>query len=114
MQSDRWNNGVLIRHLSSFAGDDDRARVNQTLLQPWIAYLLNEEWYVFTEPVITANWEADSDNRWTVPIGGGIGRTFYIGEQAVDIAISYYHNIERPTAGAEDVVRFSFQFLWPK
>ncbi len=115
IQTEKWNNGVLVRHLSSFAGEDDRARVNQTLLQPWVAYALNKEWYVFTEPIITANWEEDdSDQRFVVPVGGGIGRSFYIGKQAVDVNLSYYHNVEKPENGPEDVIRFSFQFLWPK
>jgi hypothetical protein len=25
-------------------------------------------WYLTTSPLVTANWEADEDNRWTVPI----------------------------------------------
>jgi len=114
-QTGKWNFGVLYRHLWSFAGEDDRADVNQSLLQPWVVYSLNEEWYVLTESVITANWEEDdSDQRFVVPVGGGIGRVFYIGEQAVDVSLSYYHNMERPDAGAEDVIRFSANFLWPK
>jgi hypothetical protein len=114
-QTEKWNFGVLYRHLWSFAGEDDRADVNQSLLQPWVVYSLNEEWYVLSESVITANWEEDdSDQRFVVPIGGGIGRVFYIGKQAVDVSLSYYHNIEKPDAGAEDVIRFSVNFLWPK
>ncbi len=114
-QTGKWNFGVLYRHLWSFAGEDDRADVNQSLLQPWVVYSLNEEWYVLTELVITANWEEDdSDQRFVVPVGGGIGRVFYIGKQAVDVSLSYYHNIEKPDAGAEDVIRFSVNFLWPK
>ncbi len=27
-------------------------------------------------PVITANWEADSSEVWTVPLGGGAGKIF--------------------------------------
>ena len=46
-------------------------------------YNLPKGWYLTTSPVITANWEARSDNRWTVPIGGGIGRIFKIGDQPV-------------------------------
>jgi hypothetical protein len=114
-QTGKWNFGVLYRHLWSFAGEDERADVNQSLLQPWVAYSLNEEWYVLSELVITANWEEDdSDERFVVPVGGGIGRLFHIGKQPVDVSLSYYHNIERPDAGAEDVIRFSVNFLWPK
>ena len=113
-QEGSWNKGLLVRQLNSFAGEDDRADVNQTLIQPWLYYSLNEEWYVFTEPVITADWEQDEDQRWVLPVGGGFGRAFYMGEQAVDVALSYYHHADKPDNGPEDVVRFSVQFLWPK
>ena len=33
-------------------------------------------------PVITSNWAATSSGRWTVPLGGGIGRLFNIFWQA--------------------------------
>jgi len=54
----------------SYAGDEDRANVNFMDLQPFFFYNLPRGWYLGTVPLITANWEADSDNRWTVPIGG--------------------------------------------
>ena len=111
-QTEKWNFGLLFRHLWSFAGESDRADVNQSLLQPWVAYNLSEEWYLISESIITANWEEEDDQRFVVPIGGGIGRFFYIGKQAVDISISYYHNIVKPDAGSEDVIRFSMNFIW--
>ena len=66
--------GFLVLNLWSFAGDEDRANVNAMTLQPFLNYNLPKGWYLTTSPLITANWEADDDNRWTVPIGGGIGR----------------------------------------
>ena len=68
--------GFLMLNLWSFAGDEDRAAVNEMILQPFLNYNLPEGWYLTTSPLITANWQADDDNRWTVPIGGGIGRIF--------------------------------------
>jgi hypothetical protein len=73
----KWGTvGGLVRQLWSFAGDDDRKKVNQTLIEPFLNYNLYDGWYLTTDLVITANWEADSDNRWTVPLGGGAGRLF--------------------------------------
>ena len=65
--------GFLILNFWSFAGDEDRADVNAMTLQPFINYNLPKGWYLTSSPLITANWEADDDNRWTVPIGGGSG-----------------------------------------
>src|SRR5262245_46533398 len=68
--------GFLILNLWSFAGEEDRANVNAMTLQPFLNYNLPKGWYLTTAPLITANWEANDNNRWTLPIGGGIGRIF--------------------------------------
>jgi hypothetical protein len=31
--------------------------------------------------IITANWNAGSENRWTSPLGGGISKFLVIGHQ---------------------------------
>jgi len=36
-----------------------------------VNYNLPDGWYLSTAPIITANWESNSDDRWTVPVGGG-------------------------------------------
>jgi hypothetical protein len=71
--------GILGRQLWSFAGDDDRKNVNQTLIEPFVNYNLSKGWYLLTDMVITANWETNNSNRWTVPVGGGVGRIFKMG-----------------------------------
>jgi hypothetical protein len=63
-------------------------------------YNLPNGWYLTTSPVITANWEARSDNRWTVPIGGGIGRIFKIGDQPVNANLTAYTMSSRPMTSA--------------
>ncbi|MHC4691402.1 MAG: hypothetical protein ACYS67_01580 [Planctomycetota bacterium] len=64
-------------------------------------------------PVITANWsEGDSDNRWTIPIGGGVGRVFRVGKQPVNASLRAYHNIESPRSGSDWQLQFQIQFLF--
>jgi hypothetical protein len=63
--------GILGRQLWSFAGDSDRERLNQILIEPFLNYNLDSGWFLLTDIVITANWETSSSNRWTVPLGGG-------------------------------------------
>lgn len=70
--------------------------------------------YLTTAPIMTADWEADSDNRWTVPLGGGIGKIFKIGKQPVNSQISAYYNVEKPEFGADWQLRLQLQFLFPK
>jgi hypothetical protein len=107
--------GFLVLNLWSFAGDSDRADVNSMTLQPFLNYNLPKGWYLTTAPVITANWEADGDNRWTVPLGGGVGRLFEIGHQPVNAQLSAYYNVVTPDdTGADWQLRAQFTFLFPK
>jgi hypothetical protein len=111
----RVTTGFLVLNLWSFAGDDDRADVNALTLQPFLNYNLDKGWYLTSAPLITADWEADDDNRWTVPIGGGIGRIFKIGRQPINAQISAYYNVEKPDdTGADWQLRAQWTFLFPK
>ena len=108
-----WVFGGLARQLWSFAGDDDRGDVNQFLFQPFANYNLDDGWYLVSAPVITANWDVDSDNRWVVPIGAGVGKLFTIGKQPVNSSLQAYYNVESPTFGPDWSIRFQAQFLFP-
>ena len=44
---------------------------------------------------MTANWEADSDNTWTVPVGGGVGRLFRIGKLPVNMQVQGFYSVEK-------------------
>ena len=92
-----WVVGSLVRQLWSFAGDGDRQDVNQTLIQPFVNYNFPGGWYAVSSPIITANWEADSDDTWTVPVGGGLGKIFKIGGQAMNAAAQAFYNVESPS-----------------
>ena len=120
-----WVLGGLVQNVWSFAGDDDAADVNQMLIQPIINYNFNKGWYFTSVPVITANWEADSDNRWTVPVGGGFGRIMHWGKQAVDLQTQAFYNVEKPiplaaqglnldNQGETWTLRLQLKFLFPQ
>jgi hypothetical protein len=106
--------GILGRQLWSFAGDSDRKDVNQTLIQPFASYNLDKGWYLVTDLVTTANWEADSGNRWTVPLGGGIGKIFKIGNQPINANLQGYYYVERPDGAPEWTISFLWTFMFPK
>jgi len=109
-----WVYGALWNNIWSFAGDDDRDDVNRMLLQPFVNYNMEGGWYLVSAPVITADWEADSENRWVVPIGGGVGRVFTIGKQPVNVQAQAFYHIVHPDNGPDFSFRFQFQFLFPK
>lgn len=106
--------GSLVRQLWSFAGDSDRQDVSQLLIQPFVNYNMADGWYLVSSPIVTANWKADSDNTWTVPVGGGFGKIFRIGNQPINAQLQGFYNVEHPQFGPEWIMRFQLQFLFPK
>jgi hypothetical protein len=110
-----WLYGVLAQNLFSVAGPSSRARVSQLLIQPFVNYNLVAGWYLTTSPVITSNWEATSNNnRWLVPVGGGIGKIVHIGKQPVNAYVQCFKNVSRPDGTTPWSLRFQIQFLFPK
>lgn len=113
-QTDWGSVGILGRQLWSFAGDSDRRSVSQLLVEPFVNYNLDKGWFLLTDMVMTANWTADSGNRWTVPVGGGIGRVFKVGNQAINSRLEAYYNVVRPDGAPDWQITFTWQFLFPK
>ncbi|SDR64288.1 hypothetical protein SAMN05519103_09628 [Rhizobiales bacterium GAS113] len=69
-------------------------------LQPFVNYNFPRGWYLTTSPLITANWLAKGD-KWTVPVGGGFGRLFRIGELPVNLQLGAYYNTVTPKGRSE-------------
>jgi hypothetical protein len=111
---DPWVVGVLWRNVWSVAGDSDRASVNRMLVQYFVNYNLPDGWYLTSAPIITADWRADSDDRWVVPIGGGFGKIFRIGDQPMNAQLQAFYNLEDTPLSGEWTIRFQLQLLFPK
>ncbi len=109
-----WVVGGLISNVWSYAGDDDREDVNSLLFQYFVNYNFPSGWYFTSAPIITANWEADSGDRWTVPVGGGLGKIVRWGKLPVNITSQVYYNVEKPRGGGDWSWRLQVQFMFPK
>ena len=110
----KWVLGVLGYNLWSFAGPSDEENVNFFLFQYFFNYNLSNGWYLTTTPVITADWEADSDERWTIPFGGGAGRLVKFGKQPVDFKAQAFWYADAPDNGPDWALQFMVKFLFPK
>jgi hypothetical protein len=98
----------------SFAGWS-KQNVDSLLVQPFINYNFHHGWYLTTSPVITANWLTSSEDRWTLPLGGGFGKLFRLGKLPVNASLAAYSNVVKPRQGGSDwQLRFQLQFLFPK
>jgi hypothetical protein len=117
--------GALINNQWSVGGWGDR-NVNAMLLQPFLNYNLPAGWYLSSAPIITANWQADkAGSVWTVPVGGGIGKLFRLGQilplegsplakLPINTQLQAFANVAKPEFGADWQLRFQIQFLFPR
>jgi len=70
--------------------------------------------YLTSSPVMTSNWKADSGQRWTVPLGGDVGKLFKVGKLPLNTQLQAFGNVERPKFASDWSLRFQIQFLFPK
>jgi len=113
-QTGSWLFGSLVGQMWSFAGDSGRGNVSFGYLQPFLNYNLPRGWYLTSSPMMSANWEAGSDNKLTIPVGGGIGKVFSLGDQRVNTRLVSYYNAERSRGSADWTLQWTFQLLFPK
>jgi hypothetical protein len=90
-----WVMGALVANVWSYAGSDNQD-INLLFTQPFVNYNMAQGWYLTSSPIITANWEANSGQKWTVPMGGGFGKIFRIGPQPMNALIQGFYHVEKP------------------
>ena len=109
-----WVYGALANNVWSTSSSSSDPAYNNFLLQPFLNYNFPGGLYLTSGPIITANWKADSGQRWTVPFGGGVGKIFHIGKLPLNAQASAYYNVVRPDNGPDWQLRLQVQFLFPK
>jgi hypothetical protein len=108
----KWVMGALVTQLWSFAGPPAPSNVNSFRVQPFINYNLNGGWAITTAPIMAANWVL-SGTKWTVPLGGGVAKTFKDGGQLMQLSVLYYTDVVRPLAAPQTTLRVNWSLLWP-
>jgi hypothetical protein len=109
-----WVVGALGQQVFSIGGDSDRRYVSAMLIQPFINYNFQKGWYATFSPIITADWNAASENQWTVPLGGGVGKIVRIGRLPLNVSASGYYNVAKPDFAPDWTLRLQVAFLFPK
>jgi hypothetical protein len=109
-----WVVGALVTETWSVGGQSRRPDINIFSLQYFLNYNFPKGWYVTSQPTVSANREPGSRFDWTVPLGGGVGRVFSIGKQAVNTSLQVYMNAKTPQYQSDWQLEFNVSFLFPK
>ncbi len=104
-----WLLGSTFRRQWTVSPDDGQ---NQDLLawRYYINYRLPNDWYLVSSPEIRADLNASPDDRWTVPIGGGIGRYFDLGGMPLDASLQGYYNLNHPASQGDWSLRLQLRY----
>jgi hypothetical protein len=113
-KGDPWVYGVLVNNVWSLSGSGQGGSYSNFLMQPFVNYNFPDGFYINSVPIITANWEAESRQRWTVPLGAGVGKIFHFGALPVNMQLGAYYNVVQPDNGPGWQLRFQMQFMFPK
>ncbi|MCZ8105971.1 MAG: hypothetical protein O9972_49820 [Burkholderiales bacterium] len=103
--------GGLAQHVRSFAGDDARARVNVTTVQPFATRLLGDGWSAGVNVEATYNWELPSGSRWTVPVAVAVSRVVPLWGSYVNLGAAAVGYVERPSFAPSAELRLSAQYV---
>jgi hypothetical protein len=114
MQTKSWTVGLQASQLWSSIGSSGRQNVSQMQLKPVINYNLDDGWYLASNLTIIANWDKPADQKWTVPIGGGVGKVFAIGDYKLNTRLEGYYNVDRPDQAPDWSMATTLQLLFPE
>ncbi len=110
-QAGSWTYGVLANHLWSYAGEEGRADVNATFLQPFVTYALGKGQTVTVLSENTYDWD---QSQWNVPLGLTYARVTKLGSQLVSFGFGAKYYVDGPSGGPEWGLRVVVTLLFPK
>jgi hypothetical protein len=106
---DTWTFGTVIQQFWSLDSERGRSDVNFMDLQLVMRYRLTPTLQVGLTPNLKFDWKADSDDRYTIPIGFGFDKMSKIGKFPVRWGAEVQYYVDTPdTFGPEWGARIFF------
>ena len=101
--------GALVNNQWNVGGSSDEP-YNSTSAQYFYGITLGSGWQILSAPVITYNWNADSGEGLSVPLGTGIARTIKIGRTPWRFQLEVWYYLEQPDSfGSDWFLSFDFR-----
>jgi hypothetical protein len=111
-QQGPWTYGLLANHIESFAGEDERADISLTFVQPFLSYITKTKTTLGLNTESTYDWENEA---WSVPVIAQVSQMLKVGAQILSVSVGAKYWAESPENGPEDWgARAAVTFLFPK
>lgn len=109
-QQHGWTYGALANHIWSFGGNDSRADLNMTFLQPFVSFTTKSATSFGVNTESTYDWKG---KQWTVPINLSVSQLMKFGAQPVSFSGGVRTYVDRPPGGPDWGLFFTVTFLFP-
>ncbi len=97
-QSNGLTFGLILQNYFSVAGPSNAQNVNYLYTQILLSKNLKNGWYLYSNPNITADWNATNNNQWTIPLGIGAGKLITHNRYLpINVKAGVYKFIAHPT-----------------
>jgi hypothetical protein len=106
-----WTYGALVNHLWSVAGEDDRADINGTFMQPFVSKGLGQGRTLTLNMESTYDWHA---TQWNVPVNLSYTKVTTFGKQRISWGAGARAYLESPDGGADWGLRVIVTLLFPE
>jgi hypothetical protein len=111
-QDGPWTYGALVNHIESFAGEDHRADISASFVQPFVSYITKTKTTIGLNTESTYDWESE---QWSVPINLTVNQLLKVGPQIIQVGGGVRYWAESPENGPEGWgARLQLTFLFPK
>ena len=84
---------------------------NTSLFEPFFNYNFGQGWFAYTNPNIVANWQTKG-TKWTVPLGGGVGRIVHVGKLPIKLTAGLFYNVVQPVYGGRWVLNTDLTLIF--
>lgn len=111
-QANGWTYGLLVNHVESFAGADDRAYLSSTFMQPFLSYITKTKTTLGVNSESTYDW---NNEKWSVPVNVTVSQLLKVRSQIFQLTAGVRYWAESPDNGPEGFgFRAGVTFLFPK
>lgn len=97
-QTNGFTYGLLLQNFFSVAGPSSVKDVNYLYTQVILSKKLQKGWYVYSSPIITADWNSTNGKQWTIPLGAGAGKLITHNRYLpINVKIGVFKYVAHPT-----------------